>query len=330
MKTLIPIIPIVLVMLAIWFLLRLRERRLRQAGRQPPAWAAFFDPRGWDYFCELVLGYFKRRGIEVEFDEQEGVLHAKPGWKLGLLNLAQLCARVERSKWPELVKKHFDVALGSVAEVNRIFPSPEGYAQVEQSLRVRIWPEATVGAVGKDKLVYRADLEGLYTVLVSDTPTSVISVPTEKTRSWGKSEAELFETAIANTRANFKPEPHQQELAEGVKIWLFSGEDFYISSQVLMLEQHPQCLGKFGALVAIPQRQALLCYPIEGRETVKALNQMIPLARQLEAQGPGSISANIYWYRDGSFVNLPYQLSNKTLQFFPPESFVQMLNDLPD
>jgi hypothetical protein len=47
-------------------------------------------------------------------------------------------------------------------------------------------------------------------------------------------------------------------------------------------------------------------------------------------QGPGSISPDLYWWREGSVTLLPSQFDGSNIQFMPPDEFVQALNALPE
>ena len=37
---------------------------------------------------------------------------------------------------------------------------------------------------------------------------------------------------------------------------------------------------------------------------------------------------NLFWYKDGTYTELPYKFENGKLQFFPPDNFVELLNEL--
>ncbi len=304
------------------------EREKPLTTQQIPAWAPFFDSEKWGYFLKIVHGYFKTKEIEILFDENLGVIQNKQGIRMGLKNLAQLCSQNNLSEWPNLVANHFDAALKSIMETDEILKRIERYDQVENILAVRIWSDKSLEVFGEDKTVYRRDVEGTITVLVYDLPTGIVNVPPQKSEKWGKLQTELFNKAIANIRANFKPQITQETLAEGLQVWVFSGDNSYVASHILLMEHYPNCSGQYGSLVAIPHRHVILCYPISSVEVVKAINQLIPLIRKMEAQGPGSITSNLYWFHKGVFENLPYKLVDKVWEFHPPDNFVEMLNIL--
>jgi hypothetical protein len=276
----------------------------------------------------LVLDYFHTRGIVISYDEDSGIIQDEEGRQMWLRNLAQLCSQNDQSKWPDLVTSHFDALLQSFTKTSEIWDLVARYEQIENILAVRVWPEASLENIGAEKIVYRTDIAGTITILVYDFPKFVQNVRPEEARNWGKSDDELFDKALSNVLANFKPEITKEKLGDGIQIGIFSGDNFYIASHILLLDHYPDCIGKNGALVAIPHRHVMLCYPISTVEVVRAVNQLIPLILYLETQGPGSITPNLYWFHDGNYENLPYKVEDKAMQFFPPDSFVQMVNVL--
>jgi hypothetical protein len=116
------------------------------------------------------------------------------------------------------------------------------------------------------------------------------------------------------------------QLTETIAVQIMSGNSFFASTRVLMLEEFPECLGLYGSLVGIPHRHAAILYPIQNLDVITAVNVLIPLIKSLYNEGPGSISPNLYWYRQQKFINLPYRETRKALQFFPPAEFTDMLN----
>lgn len=45
---------------------------------------------------------------------------------------------------------------------------------------------------------------------------------------------------------------------------------------------------------------------------------------------PGSLTQKIYWYHEGSYVNLPFERSSDRIQFFPPQEYLDELNQLAE
>lgn len=89
-------------------------------------------------------------------------------------------------------------------------------------------------------------------------------------------------------------------------------------------------IGSKGALIGIPNRHAVLIYPIENHEVVKDINTLITITKGMYDEGPGSISSNLYWYNGDKLITLKIDVSNKTLKFSSSENFLNMLNTLKE
>ena len=80
----------------------------------------------------------------------------------------------------------------------------------------------------------------------------------------------------------------------------------------------------------MPSRDALVCYPIEDSNVIRAMSGLIPIAQALYKQGPGPVSANLYW-RDGErYISIPYEVTDAQVSVFPPDEFLEMLNQIAE
>ena len=299
----------------------------------PPAWANFFTPQQYRDFLHQVTAYFNKN--KRRFTLGDGVIYvedAKEGGKnqLGLLNLAQMCARNETKDWADIVTDHFRTLEKSYSEQKVLEERIDDFTRVAELLAVRLWPEDYLANLDRNKILHRQEMPGTISALVFDLPSSIRNVTPDETKAWGKSEAELFRIGLANVMENCIPDVSEQDLGEGVTLTLFSDESFFVASHALLLEEHSDCLGAFGTLVGIPHRHVMLTYPIQDLRVLQAIHMMIPIIAGMERDGPGSISPLLYWYKDGAFTNLPYRIDKNTLNFSPPEDFVDMLKLLSE
>jgi hypothetical protein len=299
-----------------------RRRRATDDGDDP------LSPDGYQVFVELVRGEFQSCGAAVAIDDgvavvEEGELRGR----YGLGNVAQLCRGRPRAEWPQLIAGHF----GALRRALQESVAAEGGRSFEEAaplLAVRLWPPEFIDQVGRDHVVWRDDLPGTATVLVFDLPETIRQVDPADVAAWGKAPEELFALAINNLRRMPRPEIRRQELAEGVRVTLFSGASSYVASEVLRLEHFPGCTGRHGALVAVPSRHVLLAYPVESAEAAKAMAMLVPIVAGLHERGPGSISARLYWYHDGRFIDLPYTMEGGRVRLYPPAEFLELMNEL--
>lgn len=308
------------------------QRLTQSAPSAPPAWANFFSPAQYQRFLGLVQAHFNEQ--HRAYTLKDGVIHlTQPlggAQQLGLLNLAQNCAHNDEKEWPEIIQGHFRIMEKSHLEHEVLQDRLTNFDRVGELLSVRLWPESYVRELGGDKILFRRDVPGTISALVFDLPSSVRNVTPEESEAWGKSLDTLFDVGLANLRENCIPDVTDQDLGEGVSVTLFSDESFFVASHALLLEDHDECLGNFGALVGIPHRHVLLAYPVNDLQVLPAIHRLIPIIHGMERDGPGSLSRRLYWYKDGAFTDLPYELDQKVLRFSPPDEFVEMMNLLVD
>ena len=297
---------------------------------QVPAWAAFYTREQFERFVISLGGYFAAHKSKMKFaNPAEPRLTVSggrfPPGHYGVVNLAQLCNQVPGDEWPLRIADHFDALAAAAKDHEQFNVRAAEFEQVKGLIAVRLGDEPSLPT---DKLLVRRDLPGTISYLVFDLPHSVESVPRDMPEKWGKGVEELFALGLANVKNSVKPEIERVEIQSGVAFTAYSGESFFTASLALLLDELPEATGPHGTLVAVPHRHMLLFHRIENADVVHAVQRLGVLAINLDAQGPGSISPNLYWYRDGRFTNLPFQIENEDFLFRPPPEFMEMLNGL--
>jgi hypothetical protein len=298
---------------------------------QVPAWTPFFTREQFETFVNALGDYFQKHKSKMKFPDPAqprltvGAGSFPPG-QYGVINLAQICNQVPSHEWPQRIADHFDALAAAAKDHEQFNVRAAEFEQVKDLLAVRIGDE---GSLPTDKLLFRRDLPGTISYLVFDLPNSVESVPRELPEKWGKGVDELFFLGLANVKQSAKPEIEQVEIQRGVSFTAYTGESFFTASFALMLDELPDAVGEHGTLVAIPHRHTVLFHRIENADAIFAVQRLGVLAINLDEQGPGSISPNLFWYRAGRFVDLPFRIEGEDFHFRPPEEFMEMLNNLP-
>jgi hypothetical protein len=301
-----------------------------------PAWAPFFSEDRYRAFVDAVAAHFRARGRSARVSGDEGYVTVfddpdlPAGRELGLPNLAQTCNRFPPEQWAERVEAHFD----SMRRAKRDEANVEEYladlAAAREMLAVRIGSAEGLGRM-REMLVAREDLPGTLSYLVLDLPHTVQNVPPDKAAAWGVETRALFEVGLANVRRMPAPEVSRMVDEEGGELVALMGDHFFVATHALFLHEHPECLGPHGTLVAVPHRHAVLCSPVRDLRVVTAVQRVAILADRMEREGPGSVSAKLYYrYPDGRFMDLPYVLGEREFRFMPPDAFVDLLNHLPE
>ena len=295
-----------------------------------PEWAPFFSREQFERFINLLGDYFKRHKSKIKFEDTHAPRVRVTGGSFpqghyGVMNLAQVCNQVPGDEWPQRIADHFDSLIAAARDHERFNVREAEFEQVREMLAVRIGDEQSLPI---DKLIFRRDLPGTISYLVFDLPNSVESVPPELPEKWGKSVDELFELGLANVKKTAKPSIEQVEIQHGVSFTAYTGESFFTASFALKLNELDGATGPHGTLVAIPHRHVLLFHRIENADAIFAVQHLGVLAVNLDEQGPGSISPNLFWYRNGTFTSLPFRIEGDSFHFRPPDEFMEMLNGL--
>jgi hypothetical protein len=300
------------------------------AGKSP-AWAPFFSPEEWALFVAAVSDDLEGREVQHSIDADEGNVRVDlPAGSrvpdvLGLQNIAQVCHARPRAAWADTIRHHFDVAFdskdGEAAEV-----LAKDWSLAKTKVKVRLYGEELVPGV---PLVNWPVAEGLLAVLSFDLPDTVISVRREDRANWSVDDEELFAVALANVRNAGLLHAGTVDIGARTSLEVLEGSsDFFAASHALMLEEYVGD-APHGAVVAIPHRHAIVFHRIEDLRVVRAIQQMIVSTNRMYAEGPGSISSDLYWWRGGSaLVRLPCTREKDGVRFTPPHEFVELLNGL--
>jgi hypothetical protein len=301
----------------------------------PPAWADFLTAPQYQRFLAMVQGYFRGQKVKCVLKDGQVNLAADGRYReqqLGLLNLAQMCRGQPEDQWPRIIAGHFGILQRSWREGEALEKRLGDFAKVAELLAVRLWPKSYCAGDLGNHMVWREDIPGTVSVLVYDLPSTIRNVNPAEVAAWGKEPDELFDLALANVREICIPDVLHKEMGDGLTFTALVDESFYVASHALLLEQyHADLIGAHGTLVGVPHRHVMLAYPIEQRPmkvVVGAVNRLIPVIAGMEKEGPGSISPLLYWYREGRFLPLPYEFKGKTINFYPPPPFLELLSDL--
>jgi hypothetical protein len=298
-------------------------------GGLVPEWAWFLDPAQFQAFVDLVTAELERSALPYAFDVEAGVvrLPKRPEMEsaaLGLVNLAQVCHRTPLHTWPAIVGQHMARSLDLAREPDdSVSQIASDFDQARQRLKVRLYP----ADVGDDVfLTLREPMDGVRAVLVYDLPETIHSVQQEHVALWQRPLDELFAIALANVKAGDPVDRKSFPIDETAALTLLSGGSYFTASHALFLEDYLTPAPELGAIVAVPHRHALIYHPIVDQGTLVALSAMIPMARGMCRDGPGSISPHLFWWRDGRFTLLPCTVTESSVRFNPPDEFAEILS----
>jgi hypothetical protein len=294
--------------------------RRRRSDDAPPDWSPITDPEDWERFAQLASEETERRGWSG--DVREGEVTDGEG-RYFLHNIAQACGQSPVEEWPQMLRDHFK-AVDATAD----FRSPD---EARAALKARLVDDEYLAPVDWEVAARRV-AEDLQLVLAYDLPETVIVPRREEVLELGD-EDELFTLALDRVRLEPGLELERQDVqvtedGETVPIFMLVGDSFFTATHALWADGFDPPPSELGTLLAVPTRHIVLAHPIRGTEVIGAVNALVALADQFEGEGPGSISSNLYWLRDGELQTLRAWADEEGTHFVPSPDFVEMLEGL--
>ncbi|WP_428232723.1 hypothetical protein [Flavobacterium sp.] len=294
-----------------------------------PNWASFFENSEYSIFIYEIENYFGK--LNIQFEISDGIITTNQNEfrlsNLGLSNVAQICKQDQPKNYKVIIKDHFN----SLIEANKFEiefeKKVDNFDEVKKYIGVRLYNEEYVDYTGKEFTIGKEFEGDIYSMIVFDFPHSISSIKPEQIKNWGKSIDELFEIGIQNIREKY-PLTITKEDFNTFDIWFVNSDHFFTPNILFDIENLKKLSGSNGLLIGIPHRHSAIIYPIENLEIVKAMNGIFPAIHNMNIEGPGSLSNKVFWYKDEIFTEIPYKIQDEKLQFFPPENFLKMLNEL--
>ena len=294
-----------------------------------PEWASLLTGPEYSTFIEAIEAYFKKLNVAIEMED--GLVICEKNdlglGQLGLQNVVQLCRQTTKSQYRNVIKGHFDMMVRSGKSKAQFEEMANELSNVAHYIAVRIYPKSYIELLTENGCISRFFAGELYEMLVFDLPDTIENVNPKYLGLWNKSVEELLALGRKNTRKNNEISIEKVTL-EDYSVFLAESASFFTANIVFDIEQHPQLTGKKGALVGLPYRHAAVFYPIESLEVVNVLTGIINIVAAMFNEGPGSLTTNVFWYFEGAFTEIPYELGEGKLSISPPENFVKMLNAL--
>lgn len=273
-----------------------------------------------DFHCELydVLSSLDVRVARVE----PGAVRLVDGRSLDLIPLVAQCSERPPADWRGLIERHLDRLIELLGGPLSIGTGP--IASID--LRVRLVPGSPIERPILDSVGARwvtADLAAVLVVVDERTMRTVGATEIEE-RGWDLDR--VWESAWAQTEQLEEPDQLEVIDVSGVDVVHMSGTGSLTASLVCSLEQHIGPVGANGAIVAVPCDDMVLVHPIEGPTSRRAIGTLVPIVRRLHADGPGSLSPQLYWWRDGRLVWIPTVFGGETNEVYLPAGLSDVLS----
>lgn len=297
--------------------------------KQKPNWSPFENASIHNKFESLVSNYFKSKGIEHTIEN--GIVNVPNNEfgfnNLGLQNIAQFCNNEGENKFKEHIQGHFET-LKRGYEFNKNFELLKtDYNLVKEYLGIRLYHNSYIKNLDKVQTIGKNIAGDIYAMLIFDLPETVISVSPDETNKWNKSDDELWKESLKNIISKYPPTITSKEL-QGIPFKTIEDDHFYSPNIIFNIDSHQELIGEFGSLISMPTRHIVIVYPINNAQAINAINTQLQVTYGVSSKGPGTLSNNLFWIKNGKIENQPYKITDGRLSFTPSEEFVNMLNKL--
>lgn len=298
-----------------------------------PSWARQLGRQGYNTFLLLIESYFRSRDIRIEIDRVAGLVRPASGniasnSVFGLQNIAQACRQADRDEWRDLIAAHFDAIFDTSSDDNAFKVDMSDFARLRNRLRARLYPIDVINHAAE--VVQRPGPEGTLEVLALDLPTTVRTVSRLEADAWHIDPDDLLDIGRQNLRNTPRLVETIVPLEQGTRFKVLSGDSHYAASHALFLDDYLPDDLLHGVLVGIPKRDVLLVHEIRDMGLMEAATMLLQIIIAMHHDGPGSLSPYLYWYRNGEFTVLPYEIDNTTLALLPPEEFAGVIEQLAE
>lgn len=294
---------------------------LDQEKAAVPEWASGMDQGRYAEFMSAVDGHFKRRGEPYTIEDGAVVLG---NWKFGLINIAQICSLRNPEEYPGILEQHFGAMIGNEAFEAGL--EPDDFEKIKQYIGVRLYGEDYIADFGEDIMIRRPFAKGVFAVLIFDFPQTIKNISRSEADKWNTSDDELFNIGIENIRRSYELKAQRVTIGNDA-VFAAETEHFFAANILFDIERHKEFIGKGGAVVGIPTRCLAVIYPINDVKVASVLMALFNIVPRFYAGGPGSLTRQIFWYRDGLYEPLDYKIG-KEVNFTPSDAFLSMLEEL--
>ncbi|MCE9580044.1 MAG: hypothetical protein K8W52_43415 [Deltaproteobacteria bacterium] len=291
-------------------------------ARALPRWAKFMSEPEWAGFLDAVEAELRRRNFRYRIDE--GYVWAPWGGDddeaLSLLNLAQLCHAAGPEQYPPVISGHFDALVAG--RKDRVLADELG-ADLDLArphLKLRLYPRETFHDQDR-QFILRDVADDLCAVACFDLPSNVVTVNADSLDRWRCTADDVWYQALANLRRTEKIAVEDVDVG-GAILRAMTGDSFFVASNLLLIDDFIAEPTPWGALAAVPNRHTLVFHPISDPSALRAIDAMVVMASSMCADGPGSISPNLFWCRGGEIRTLPTRETEDHFEFVPPDEFV--------
>jgi len=164
----------------------------------------------------------------------------------------------------------------------------------------------------------RSDLPGTRTIVVRVKDGAEALLDAQALRSLSAGGRDPYRVALDGLWKTFRCEASEYRTPDGTRVVLLAGEHPYVSAHALLLDRYEAYLGARGALVAVPNRDALIVSPVGAGDVTAAARTLAATVARMSAGGAMPVSEKLYWYAGGRFEVVPCEMDGDEVRVTLP------------
>jgi spermidine synthase len=204
-----------------------------------------------------------------------------------------------------------------------------GFDEASRRLAVILMPARDAPPGAEDDGVCRREMTGIVSALVLAYPDGTVRVTGEMVQRWGVSANDAYARALDNVLNLDKPDVSEYPAVGGMKMALFHGASPMVATRALLIARHSEYVGTGGALVGIPNANALILYPVGDEDITKDAHALAETVDRMATEGEMLLSNRLYWYHDGRFEIVPFSIERGRSVLSVPRGLQSVIKGAP-
>lgn len=235
--------------------------------------------------------------IWVQIEEQQSAFT--------IHNVLFKCSQESSKMWPAVVDAHFQAFFTSMDAQTKL--DLLNFESIKDRIRLRVYPANYTPFLngGQEGFATATVLENFYVAAVIDLPETIRLVESKLCAEWGKTVTEVLELGYQNTN---KIEPYIETvlLGDSLEATFFEEGDYAASFALRIWETHPEIVGKYGTVIAIPNKGIFSTYKMEDPVSfVNFIKTTYEVTQKMHHDHTHPISTAFYWLYKGEFKEIP-------------------------
>lgn len=266
--------------------------------KRPVSFKDLISKENYKVIVNLVLEYARNIG-KVE-SVHDGIVilvdkKTKAERIISLNNIVRRCIAYEAHRWDKMIDYHFKQLIVNPTKLNFFYKDFEFAAQY---LKVFVLPIEKLDDI--DSLIYREDFPNTRTFLILDYDEKFHYVQREKSLTWGKTETELFDLALANISLE-NIEIDQFLWKDKYEVFSLFNGDFSAAFIIDFAKNVSFAIGKYGTIVAIPTKGAVFLHPLSSNQPEPFIQSFQEVVQSFYQEDEEPITMDFYWFWEGEF-----------------------------